>query len=54
MIQNTLNEKQLPVYGDGMNIREWFYVEAQDIVFPCLTEEFPRPSPRPLYSVMVP
>ncbi len=26
MIINTLNDKKLPVYGDGMNIRDWIYV----------------------------
>lgn len=27
MIQNALQDKLLPVYGDGMNIRDWLYVE---------------------------
>ncbi|MCX7748848.1 MAG: dTDP-glucose 4,6-dehydratase [Clostridia bacterium] len=27
MIHNALNKKPLPVYGDGMNIRDWLYVE---------------------------
>ena len=26
MIINTLNDKKLPVYGDGMNVRDWIYV----------------------------
>lgn len=26
MILNSLNDKNLPVYGDGMNIRDWIYV----------------------------
>jgi dTDP-glucose 4,6-dehydratase len=26
MIINSLNGKKLPVYGDGMNIRDWIYV----------------------------
>ena len=26
MILNSLNNKKLPVYGDGMNIRDWIYV----------------------------
>ena len=26
MIINSLNEKKLPVYGDGMNVRDWIYV----------------------------
>lgn len=27
MIHNALNDKQLPVYGDGLNVRDWLYVE---------------------------
>ncbi len=27
MINNAKNKKALPVYGDGMNIRDWLYVE---------------------------
>ncbi len=27
MIANALDDKQLPVYGDGKNIRDWLYVE---------------------------
>lgn len=27
IITNALNDKQLPVYGDGLNIRDWLYVE---------------------------
>lgn len=27
LINNCLNHKDLPVYGDGMNIRDWLYVE---------------------------
>lgn len=26
MIINALNDKQLPVYGDGLNVRDWIYV----------------------------
>jgi dTDP-glucose 4,6-dehydratase len=36
MIANALSDKQLPVYGDGMNVRDWLHVEdhcsAIDIV----------------------
>jgi dTDP-glucose 4,6-dehydratase len=36
MIANALNDKPLPVYGDGLNVRDWLYVEdhcsALDIV----------------------
>ena len=27
MIANALNDKPLPVYGQGMNVRDWLYVE---------------------------
>ncbi|MED2785264.1 dTDP-glucose 4,6-dehydratase [Bacillus thuringiensis] len=27
MIINVLNDKQLPVYGDGLNVRDWLHVE---------------------------
>ena len=27
MINNALEKKSLPIYGDGMNIRDWLYVE---------------------------
>ncbi|WP_028591728.1 dTDP-glucose 4,6-dehydratase [Paenibacillus massiliensis] len=27
MISRALNDQQLPVYGDGLNIRDWLYVE---------------------------
>lgn len=26
VINNALNEKALPIYGDGMNVRDWLYV----------------------------
>jgi dTDP-glucose 4,6-dehydratase len=27
MISNAMEDKELPIYGDGMNIRDWIYVE---------------------------
>lgn len=27
MVLNALQDKRLPVYGDGMNVRDWIYVE---------------------------
>ena len=27
MVVNALNEKDLPVYGDGRNVRDWIFVE---------------------------
>lgn len=31
MIINALNNKKLPVYGDGMNVRDWIYVIDHNI-----------------------
>ena len=37
MINNLLKNKQLPVYGDGKNVRDWLYVgdhvEAMDVIY---------------------
>ena len=37
MIRNCLLGKELPVYGDGLQVRDWLYVEdhceALDVVF---------------------
>jgi dTDP-glucose 4,6-dehydratase len=27
MIANALADKPLPVYGDGLNVRDWLYVK---------------------------
>ena len=27
ILKNCLNHKDIPVYGDGMNIRDWLFVE---------------------------
>jgi dTDP-glucose 4,6-dehydratase len=27
MISNAMEDKRLPIYGDGMNVRDWIYVE---------------------------
>ena len=27
MITNAMDDKPLPVYGDGLNVRDWLYVE---------------------------
>ena len=37
IIRKALNDEKVPVYGDGMNVRDWLYVEdhckAIDLVF---------------------
>jgi len=36
-ITNLMNQKQVPVYGDGLNVRDWLHVEDHcrgiDLVF---------------------
>jgi len=42
MINNALNEKDLPVYGDGLYIRDWLYVyDHCTAVWKILTEASP-------------
>ena len=37
IIENALNLKSLPIYGQGLNVRDWFYVldhcKAVDLIF---------------------
>ena len=39
MIINTLNDKKLPVYGDGLNVRDWIYVIDHNIAINKVFEE---------------
>ncbi len=42
MINNALNDKELPVYGDGLHIRDWLYVyDHCTAVWKVLTEAAP-------------
>ena len=42
MINNALNDKQLPVYGDGLHVRDWLYVyDHCTAVWKVLTEAPP-------------
>lgn len=42
MINNALNEKELPVYGDGLYIRDWLYVyDHCTAIWKVLTEAAP-------------
>ena len=36
VIINALLEKPLPIYGSGKNIRDWLYVDDQDLANVCL------------------
>lgn len=39
MINNTLADKELPIYGDGKNIRDWLYVEDHVIAIDMVTQK---------------
>ncbi len=42
MINNALNDKDLPVYGDGLYVRDWLYVyDHCKAIWNILTEAFP-------------
>lgn len=42
MINNALNDKELPVYGDGLYVRDWLYVhENCTAIWKVLTEAAP-------------
>jgi len=42
MINNALNDKELPVYGDGLYVRDWLYVgDHCTVVWKVLTEAPP-------------
>lgn len=38
MIQNALNNEKLPVYGKGLNIRDWLYVEDHCIAIDLIVK----------------
>jgi dTDP-glucose 4,6-dehydratase len=48
MIANALEGKQLPVYGDGMQERDWLYVEDYCRAIACVVE---RGKPGDVYNV---
>lgn len=39
MIINALNDKKLPVYGDGLNVRDWIYVLDHNIAVELVWEK---------------
>jgi dTDP-glucose 4,6-dehydratase len=39
MLQNALNGKPLPVYGDGLNVRDWLYVQDHCIGIKTVLEK---------------
>jgi len=42
MINNALNNRPLPVYGDGLNVRDWIYVHDHcTAIWKVLTEAPP-------------
>lgn len=48
MIMNALSGKPLPVYGDGMNVRDWLYVEDH---CKAIKVAFERGNPGEVYTV---
>jgi dTDP-glucose 4,6-dehydratase len=48
MILNIIEEKSLPVYGDGKNVRDWLYVEDH---CEALAEVFERGWPGETYNI---
>ncbi|MFC2083895.1 dTDP-glucose 4,6-dehydratase [Bacteroidota bacterium] len=39
MIINSLRDKKLPVYGDGLNIRDWIYVSDHNMALELIWQE---------------
>lgn len=48
MIINTLNDKKLPVYGDGLNVRDWIYVIDHNIAVELVME---KGTPGQVYNI---
>jgi dTDP-glucose 4,6-dehydratase len=48
MINNALNDKALPVYGDGMNIRDWIHVDDHS---DAIWEVFTRGKKGEVYNI---
>jgi dTDP-glucose 4,6-dehydratase len=48
MIVNALNDKPLPVYGDGLNVRDWLYVEDHCSAIDAVLE---RGKPGEVYNI---
>jgi len=48
MINNALNDKELPVYGDGLYVRDWLYVYDHCTAIWCVLENAP---PGEIYNV---
>lgn len=39
MIHNIMNKKPLPVYGDGLNVRDWLHVKDHSIAIECVLKK---------------
>ena len=48
MIANASEDKPVPVYGDGMNVRDWLYVEDHCEAIQCVLE---RGRPGEIYNI---
>jgi len=38
MVSNAMEDKELPIYGDGMNVRDWIYVEDHCRALDCVLQ----------------
>ena len=48
MINNALNDKELPIYGDGLYVRDWLYVYDHCTAIWCVLQNAP---PGEIYNV---
>ena len=48
MINNALNDKELPVYGDGLQVRDWLYVYDHCTAIWCVLQQAP---PGEIYNI---
>ncbi|MCX5644817.1 MAG: dTDP-glucose 4,6-dehydratase [Phycisphaerae bacterium] len=48
MIHNALHDKELPVYGDGMQVRDWLYVYDHCTAIWCVLDQAP---PGEIYNI---
>jgi dTDP-glucose 4,6-dehydratase len=42
MISNALEDRELPIYGDGLNVRDWIFVEDHCRAIDCILHEGKR------------
>ena len=48
MIHNIMNKKPLPVYGDGLNVRDWLHVKDHSVAIECVLK---KGAPGQVYNI---